>query len=148
MTDSHVDPHYARGNEEYAADLAQIEEAGVCPFCPGQLRWHPNPVLARDGEWFLTRIRENYKNARDHFLIIGDKHKINLAQLLPDDLESVWTLAGIAQRQAGADGGALCLRFGDTKWTGATVQHLHFHVIFPDIDDDAGRAKTVHFPIG
>lgn len=143
-----VDQHYARGNEKYAADLADIERAGVCPFCPGQLHWHPHPVLQREGEWFLTRIRENYANAEDQFLIIGAEHKTRLEELSPEDFEAVLKLAKAAEVETSAQGGALCLRFGDTKWTGATVQHLHFHVVFPKIDEQSGRAQTVSFPIG
>ena len=39
-------------------------------------------------------------------------------------------------------GGVLALRFGDTAYTGATVCHLHFHLIVPK------KSQTVNFPIG
>ena len=57
-------------------------------------------------------------------------------------------LANFAIKKYKIKGGALAMRFGDTNYTGASVAHLHFHIISPKINKKTGRAKTVNFPIG
>jgi ATP adenylyltransferase len=144
---AYVDPRYAK-SADYANDLAEIAEAGVCPFCPDNMKWHPNPILARHGDWFATKNGQPYDNAEQHYLIIGEVHKVHLAELTATDLENVHELASRLTHGDEVVGGGLVLRFGPTKYTGATVQHLHFHLIIPEIDPVTDRAKTVNFPIG
>jgi len=38
------------------------------------------------------------------------------------------------------------MRFGDSDYTGATVTHLHLHLMVPKLK--RGKALTVEFPIG
>ena len=45
-------------------------------------------------------------------------------------------------------GGGLTLRFGEQNYTGATVLHLHFHLIVPKLKPKSKLAKIVNFPIG
>jgi len=143
---SFVDPRNAR-TDGYAEDLAEIQAAGVCPFCPGNFNWHPNPILARDGHWFVTAIGQLYDNAERQLLIIGDVHKEELWELTKEDMASILELARIVTDDQ-TPGGALAFRFGDPKYTGATVKHLHVHIIVPQIDPETQRARPVMFPIG
>lgn len=147
MSGRHVDPRYAR-SDEYRQELEEIERAGVCPFCPEDLRWHPKPVLHRAGSWMITRIRQNYINAAEHFLLLGDRHIERLTEMNADDWAALAELLRWATAEFGLVGGALCSRFGQTNYTGATVVHLHFHLIIPEIDPESNQAKTVNFPIG
>lgn len=39
------------------------------------------------------------------------------------------------------------MRFGNTDYTGATVSHLHAHLIYPEVDKSK-KSKTVNFPVG
>ena len=45
-------------------------------------------------------------------------------------------------------GGGLVLRFGKTIYTGSTVNHLHFHLIVPEVSKNTKKINTVYFPIG
>ncbi len=143
--DSFVDNANAR-TKEYADQLDEIAAAGVCPFCPENFRWHPNPIITTIGDWFVTAIREHYPGAQEHFLIICRLHKERLNELTSVDMDAVLELAKLVAGDVG--GGGLTLRFGESKFTGATVRHLHFHVIIPAIDPETGRATPVYFPIG
>nr|AIA13850.1 HIT domain protein [uncultured bacterium]AIA14240.1 HIT domain protein [uncultured bacterium] len=142
-----VDLEYAR-SDNYRQVLEEIIASGVCPFCPENFRWHPNPILGNSGDWFATESMQPYEDTDKHVLIIGRTHKEELAELTGEDLSAVHALARGVLKWAGAGGGGLMLRFGDTRFTGATVKHLHFHVIVPEIDPDTDRAKPVWFPIG
>nr|AIA11952.1 Dihydrofolate reductase [uncultured bacterium] len=69
-----VDPRYAK-SPGYAADLEDILAQGVCPFCPENFNWHPNPILRKLGRWIITQNRQPYENTKHHFLLKGDEHK-------------------------------------------------------------------------
>ncbi len=146
-TGAFVDPTYVR-SVSYRETMAKILAAGHCPFCPGSFIYHPHPILRHEGKWFITRINEPYPNARVQLLIIGEEHKETFCELTVEDLASVRELVGWAIREFSLAGGGFALRFGDTTRTGATIRHLHFHLIEPELDATTGRAIPVTFPIG
>lgn len=141
-----VDPKNAR-SEDYRAVLKKIEAGGKCPFCPKNFNWHRKPLLRRSGRWLITEASWPYKNAKFHFLIIGGKHTERVQKLTAEDFRDILFLLRWAVKRFGIAGGALSLRFGDMAYTGATVRHLHFHLIVPKLGR-ADKALVVNFPIG
>lgn len=142
-----VDTRYAKSGD-YQAVIGEIEEEGRCPFCPENFRYHKEPILKRRRGWFITRNSWPYENARHHFIILGSKHKEMISDLSGRDWRAINWLIRWAVREFDLPGGALTMRFGDTAHTGATVVHLHAHLIVPELDPQTGRARTVNFPIG
>lgn len=141
MLEKFVDLRYAK-SDDYRKVLEEIQREGKCPFCPENFRWHRKPILKEGGHWFLTKAAWPYQDTKFHFLIIGREHKEKLPELSWLDLTEVIILANWAARKFRIKGGGISLRFGDTDYTGATVKHLHFHLIVPE------KGKTVNFPIG
>lgn len=141
-----VDPKNAR-SEDYRVVLKEIEAGGKCPFCPKNFRWHRKPLLRRSGGWLITEATWPYKNTKFHFLIIGGKHTERVQKLSAGDFRDILSLLRWAIKRFGIAGGALSLRFGDTAYTGATVHHLHLHLIVPKLGR-SGKALVVNFPIG
>ena len=142
-----VDTRYAK-TDSYKQVLNDIEQKGVCPFCPENFKWHPNPILKREGTWQLTTSMQPYEHARHHFLIIGDKHMEQLSEISTQDWQAISTLLNWVVAEYKLPGGGIALRFGDTAYTGATVCHLHVHLIVPEINPETNTAKPVYFPIG
>lgn len=140
-----VDPRYAKG-ARYGGIIREIQGEGVCPFCPKTFKWHTKPILKRHGGWLITENFNPYKNARHHLLIIKTAHKEKFEELTPRDWRSLTRLAAWAIKKFHIKGGAFMLRFGDTAFTGATVCHIHAHLIVPEVKN--GKAKPVFFPIG
>lgn len=130
------------GTPGYKKTLEEILASGKCPFCPENFKYHEKPILEEKDEWFITESTWPYKNASNHFLIIGKKHKEKLDELTTKDLKTIYYLANKISVEKGMRGGGFMLRFGDGNITGASVMHLHFHLIFPK------KGKTVWFPIG
>jgi len=141
----YVNPRFAKGNE-YKKVISDIVNEGKCPFCPENFKYHKNPVLKKGGGWFITKSSWPYKNSKYHFLIIGKNHKDNFNQLSINDFKTVKILATWAIKKFNLKGGGLILRFGDTNHTGATVTHLHFHLITPTLKN--GKSVPINFPIG
>lgn len=142
-----VDPTYAK-SDEYKKIIETIAASEKCPFCPEDFKYHKNPILKSQENWFITKSSWPYKNTQHHFLIICKDHKENLDDLTSEDLAIAHSLMKWATKEFNLRGGGLTLRFGETTWTGATVCHLHFHLIVPEIDKKTQRARTVQFPIG
>jgi len=140
-----VNPANASG-KIYKNILTQIENVGVCPFCPKHFRWHNRPILKKHNLWFITNNFNPYKNSRFHFLIIGKVHKEEYKQIEVNDLISIDYLVKWATKKYKIKGAALCIRYGDIAYTGASVNHLHAHLIVPNIKE--GKALVVNFPIG
>lgn len=141
-----VDKTYAK-SEEYRKTLEVIEKTAKCPFCKDNFKYHKNDILKKQKNWFITKCSWPYKNSKFHFLIISEKHKENFIDLKQTDFSTVSGLMNWTIKKYRIKGGALSLRFGNTKYTGASVCHLHFHFIVPELDKNK-RAKTVNFPIG
>lgn len=148
---SFVDETHAVGKPEYSNVLKDILSKGVCPFCPENFSWHKKPILGKDKDWFVTENSWPYKNARYHFLLICTAHKTDVDELTIDDFVSLHNLVRGIRERFEISGGAMTLRFGDSRFTGATVAHLHFHLIVPSLYKSGkkkGRARIVWFPVG
>ena len=148
---------------EYKKVIEEIAKTGKCPFCKENFRYpsrgegsrrknffayHKKPIFKRKNGWFLTRVNWPYENTRCHLMILGEKHRENFSELKKKDFEAVFYLTRFAIKKYKIKGGALAIRFGDTDYTGASVAHLHFHLICPKINKKTRRSKTVNFPIG
>lgn len=143
----YVNVKNAHNKTAYQKTLTEIVRAGVCPFCPENFTWHKNPVLKTEGDWFITKSSWPYPNTKFHLLLICLKHKENFADLAIKDFGNIQKLVNWATKTYEIVGGGLTLRFGVTRYTGASVAHLHFHLIVPKLAK-TGKARSVWFPIG
>lgn len=140
-----VNIHAAKG-KRYLEILKDIEKEKVCPLCPQNMRWHTKPILKRRHGWLLTENFNPYKNTAHHLLIISPVHKETPNQLTRRDWSALSHLLNWAIKKFRIKGGGITMRFGEPLLTGATVRHLHLHLIVPKLV--RGKAKPVYFPIG
>lgn len=147
MSKKVVNKRFAKGKGEYEKVINSIESENKCPFCPDNFKYHKKATLKKIGTWFITENSWPYKNSRYHFLIINQEHKELFDELTKKDWESVRLLTGWAVKKYKIKGGAFALRFGNTDYTGATVCHMHAHIVYPKTDSRK-KSKTVYFPIG
>jgi diadenosine tetraphosphate (Ap4A) HIT family hydrolase len=138
-----VDGRYAKSGF-YKKILTEVKRDDVCPLCT--LKWHTKPILKTSGTWFITETFQPYPNAAMHFLIIGKRHRENLDELKANDWKDILALQKWVVKKYHIKGGGIAMRFGDTAHTGATVAHLHMHLIVPKLK--SGRAIPVIFPFG
>lgn len=136
----------AKGRPQYLSTLKDIARANVCPLCPATMRWHTKPILKRARGWLITENMNLYPNAKHHFLVIGEIHKENLQELTSSDWSAVASLCNWAIKKYHIKGGSVAMRFGKPAFTGATIRHLHTHLIAPKVI--RGKTKPVYFGIG
>ncbi len=114
---------------DYTKVLEEIVAQGFCPFCEEHLlKHHRKPILFRTESWLVTENSWPYEGTRHHFLCIALAHveKIEDSPSLLADLQQAY--AKIITNYC-LDGATLMIRSGNTHVTGASVTHLHAHII-------------------
>lgn len=127
--------------------MKDIEERAECPFCPENLaKYHKKPILRKGQHWVLTENQWPYEHTQLHMLLIATSHLERLADVTEEAFGELLTFAQDIEKENKLESGAIGLRFGNTKRNGATVQHLHAHIIAadPNKPDDA----KVRFRVG
>jgi len=142
-----VNKRFAQGRGEYEKVIDSIASENKCPFCIENFKYHKNPIIKKIENWFITKNSWPYKNSKYHFLVINTKHKENFDELNKRDWESLRLLTVWVIKKYKLKGGAIALRFGDTDYTGASVCHIHAHIIYPKLNKNR-KTKTVIFPVG
>lgn len=121
---------------EQVALMQKIIDDGVCPFCAEHFRkYHPKPVIKETEHWFLTENMSPYKGTKHHFIFVyKPAHITKPDELLPEALADLFSLVQWATTEYAITGGSFFMRFGDTHYTGSSVEHLHAHLLMGDAD--------------
>lgn len=116
--------------EDYVGVLKKIIADGLCPFCEEHLsKYHTQPIIYKSKYWIVSKNAWPYEGTKFHFLLIVRPHVEAIEQLSP----SMWTDLQKLHKKIVTDhniqGASFLLRSGNTKFTGASVSHLHAHLI-------------------
>jgi len=142
-----IDIRFAKTGD-YRKTLEKIIDTDKCPFCPNNFKYHKKPILKKLNGWLATENSWPYENTKHHFIFIPEAHKETFSDLTVEDFKTLRELIGWVIEKYKIEGGGVTMRFGDQKFTGATVHHLHLHLIVPEINGRLLNAKVVTFPIG
>ncbi len=127
----------ARYNDQRQV-MQDIQDAGVCPFDEEHLaKYHTPPVLQQGAYWTITPNQWPYEHTRVHLLAIARQHVESVEELPKGAGEELLDHVRWAIKEYSIDFGGLTMRFGDVKHNGASVNHLHAHIIVPDKDKPA-----------
>ena len=131
----------ARPTDAYGKVISQIAKDGVCPFCSDNLKkYHKNP-LEEKKYWWVTDNMYPYQPTKHHRLIIHKEHITHLKELSGEAWTELLAIIKDETKTRSLNGGTLLLRFGDTRFTGASVSHLHANIIQSDPDDSSYDKK-------
>ena len=120
-------------NSNQQETMRRINEGGYCPFCGDNLQKnHSKPILFKGAHWLLTENQWPYPAAKRHLLAISIVHAEKLADLPVEAGAELMEIAHYIEKELGINCGAICMRFGNPSGNGASVNHLHFHILEPD----------------
>ena len=124
--------------EEQRAEMARLDAAGICLFCWDYLVSHPGQqILLSTRHWLVTPNAFPYQGTQLHLLLIPDQHVGDLLQLSDEVRADFWVaLAAVAEANELRYYG-LGVRNGDCRFTGATITHVHAHVLVGSNDETA-----------
>ena len=133
----------------YSKVIDDIAKEKICPFCPEHIhRIHPNPI-AEKTYWLVTDNAYPYKPVKQHLLLVHKAHIETVSDLSKEAWAELQDIIIELSKDKDMAGGALMMRFGDTKYTGASVAHLHAQVVQGDPDSpEYDKSKGVLCRIG
>jgi ATP adenylyltransferase len=136
MKKSFVNLKHARTKEQIDV-MTQIEKDGVCPFCMEHfLKYHPNPILDENENWIATKNMSPYEGSVFHFLFVCKRHFTMPKDMTDKEKKSLFNLISSTIGKNNILGGSILIRFGDTRFTGASVDHFHAHLVVGDANDE------------
>lgn len=137
--------HENARTEEQKKLMAQIEHDGVCPFCAEHFTtYHPKPILKDTDYWFVTENMSPYEGTSLHLLFVyKPSHITKPEEMKIGALEDLFSLMTWATATFEILGGSFFMRFGDTRFNGSSVEHLHAHLISGGQNSDTAEAIRV-----
>lgn len=117
-------------NKKQKDRMKKINRDGVCPFCSKNiLKYHKMPILKKGKWWILTPNDFPYRGSSLHFLAVYKKHIKNISEISSGASKELIDLFNKIIIENKMKGGSLFIRFGNTDYTGGTVEHLHAHLL-------------------
>jgi hypothetical protein len=122
-------------------------ELGICPFCWENLKeWHDAPVLEYGKFWAITGNDYPYNGSRCHYLAIYRDHISSIFNIPPGAGDELLELfVGLSVRNNIKDA-AILMRFGKMIHTGATINHLHAHLVSGASREEAEKVSEIKYP--
>ncbi len=125
-----VDLKAAEGRNAYAAVIKKIIKDGVCPFCPKYfLTYHTRPILRSSKHWLVTENMAPYTGADHQYLFILKKHFETVTEISETAWKELLLHLRWLVRTYKLPSGGFFMRFGDARYSGASVAHLHAQLV-------------------
>ena len=142
----HVDLDNARFADQ-SVIMQKIIKNDESPFLLKNLkRYHSHPILKEGKYWYITANKWPYQHTQFHFLIIAQNYWTDIAEITPPAAAEFFDFIQWLKNKYQVSGGGFAMRFGNTDYSAATIDHLHAHFIVPDLQ--APDYEPVRFKIG
>lgn len=120
---------------EQLAEMKRLDAAGICLFCPEHLASHPRQeILFSTKHWTVTPNAFPYQGTSCHLLLVPHAHVSDLLTLDEEARADFWVALAEVGERYGLHSYGLGVRNGDCRLTGATIAHLHAHLLVPAED--------------
>lgn len=126
-------------HEEQIRRMQEAQKAGKCYLCEKfiEVRKHFSEPLPNDFEsplhighhWFVKVNDFPYKGAVHHYLIVSTKHITDISEIDASSGFEFFRVIRYLEDYVDAKGFSVFVRSGDMAYTGATLDHLHFHFV-------------------
>ncbi len=119
--------------DEQLEEMRRLEAAGICLFCPAALREHAHQRVAFETRhWAVTPNAFPYKGTRLHLLVVPHQHVNDMLDLDEEALGDFWAALRLIRERFDLGYYGLGVRNGNCSFTGATIAHVHAHVLVGD----------------
>lgn len=125
-----VEPKNGR-NEQYRQQLEQILDSKQCPFCPGGLTLKEQEIIKQTETWIIKENSYPIPNSLYHFMIFPSRHIEDTSDISAKEWQDLTSLRLWLKNEYKFNGDIMYIRSGEPMATGATVTHLHWHLIVP-----------------
>lgn len=142
----HIDVKNSVGRADYKKVLKKIKKDKVCPFClENFLTYHTEPILRQSRHWLITKNFKPYTGSTTHLLFVYTTHIEHISKLTKEGWDDLLRQTRWVSKKFNLKGETFFMRYGDTRYTGASVNHLHAQLISGGTHSTKGNApiKTV-----
>lgn len=117
---------------EQLAEMVELTERNHCFMCHIH---EDREVLIRGQYWNVFHNEFPYKHTKQHFLLVPRAHHLTLDTMMAGEHAEYGLLLTTIMKQYQLTGCSTFMRIGEMRLTGATVAHIHGHLIAGDVDD-------------
>ncbi len=133
MSEDGVMPQMRLDNAREPEQLRKMQELaqnGECHFCrAGFEAKHKAPIIHEDRYWFITANDFPYKGSVHHYLIVPKGHITKISDIPTIDRLALFEAIEWLEGELSVTGESIFVRSGNMAYTGATLDHLHFHFL-------------------
>lgn len=110
--------------------MHDLQKKNVCLFCRKNIEKYGKSKILKEGKYWLIRYNDfPYPGSKTHLLLIYKKHIDSIEKISKNSTDELLSHIKWAKKNFKMDGASFLLRFGDSRYTGATISHLHGHLI-------------------
>lgn len=110
--------------------MRQLAKNKACFFCnDNYVAIGRAPAIRKTKHWYVRKNDYPYQGSVHHYLIAPHKHIRKVTDLTPAMWTELLSVFRWLERKLGVTGGSFFARSGDMRYTGATIDHLHFHFL-------------------
>jgi ATP adenylyltransferase len=133
----------ARG-ESQRRRMEALEAGGVCLFCRERLPEHERQPLELSGtHWYVTKNDFPYEGTTAHYLIVSQRHVTSFEELPDEAGAELWAIKRELKGRLEPVSLATVERSGNMLYNGASIAHLHVHLVALD----PAPSATVRFRV-
>lgn len=101
-----------------------------CFFCKDNyLEVGASPAIHRAQHWYIKKNDFPYEGTLHHYLIVPKRHITKITEITPGAWSELSEMVKWLDKLLKIKGYSILARTGDMKYTGATLDHLHFHLV-------------------
>lgn len=121
--------HNARHKEQLDR-MRTLYKKNICFFCDNNVdKLGAAPAIYRKGGWYIKKNDYPYKGSVHHYLIVSEKHVTSVSQIPAASWSGLHSAVRWLEKKLGVKGYSLFVRSGSIHYTGATIDHIHFHLV-------------------
>lgn len=118
-------------SEEQATEMRRLEKQKICVFCPEGLVAVGQEIVHRTDHWTVTPNRFPYPDTRRHLLLVPYSHVSDVLELSVVAKADYYAAVRWAVMEYALSSYKIIARNGDPRKTGASIVHLHVHLVEP-----------------
>ena len=118
---------------EQITQMEDLESREVCVFCEKHFKTeHREPIEIETSHWLVTKNDYPYEHTKLHLLIVPKEHVNLLSKLSKEALAEYAELLPKIEQHYKLTSYSQFMRVGDFRYNGASIYHLHSHIVVAD----------------
>lgn len=127
---------------EQVERMQKLKEAGACFFCDDNyVTFGAMPAIFETTHWYVKKNDFPYKGAVHHYLIVPKQHIKRIIDLRIDAWLELHIICWKLTNDLRVTGESIFVRSGDMLYTGATLDHMHFHFLVGGPKQEGGSLE-------